>query len=108
MPECDGSRTCVNSITQAVPTANHLYIPSWYTGYAFLTELNIFLQYTIFELENKSKSMTTTVTLIGMHLYNVMPMTSRCSTDYMQETMRTSSANKVMVYIDNIGALSDN
>ena len=72
MAECDRSRTCVSSIMQAVPTANHLDVPSSYPGYVFLTELNIFLQYTIFELETKSKTVTTNVTLFGKHQYNIL------------------------------------
>ncbi|KAG7369924.1 reverse transcriptase RNA-dependent DNA polymerase [Nitzschia inconspicua] len=80
-----------------------------HTNYAFLTKLDVSMQYYTFVLDDKSKKLTTIATPFDTYRYLRLPMGISQSPDIAQEIMDKvlhDLFEEVEVYIDDIGCFS--
>jgi hypothetical protein len=91
------------------PNDNSERVVAKRSGYAYLTKIDISMQYYMFALDDESKDLTTIVTPFGKYRYNVLPMGLKCSPDFAQETMENifCDVEDKEVYIDDIRAFSN-
>eukprot|EP00957_Ditylum_brightwellii_P025091 1899048-Ditylum_brightwellii.AAC.1 len=67
-------------------------------------------QYYNFELDEEIQDLYTICTPFGMYKYKILPMGLKCSADLAQPAMENvlHSIEDADVYIDSVGAFSDN
>ncbi|KAL7476010.1 hypothetical protein ACHAW6_001897 [Cyclotella cf. meneghiniana] len=78
------------------------------SGYKFLTELDVSMQYYTFKLDEYSQDLYTIITPFGKFKYLIIPMGLKCSSDIAQSIMETvlASIDDADVYIDDVETFS--
>ncbi len=94
---------------QAISVANNHILPK-HSGYKFFTKLDVSMQYCIFEFDENSQDLCTIVTPFGKYKHLRLPMGLKCLLDIAQAAMENvlSGIEDADIYIDDVGAFSDN
>jgi hypothetical protein len=86
------------------------YILRKRSGYKFYTKLDVSMQYYTFELDKESQDLCNIIMSFGKYKYLRLLMGLKCSPDIAQAAMENvlSDIKDANVYVDDIGAFSDN
>ena len=102
-----GLNKCLKRKTYPIPRIGDILARR--TGYAFLSKMDISMQFYTFELDDESKELCTIATPFGLYRYKKLPMGISQSPDIAQETMEKvlkDISDDLEVYIDDIGIFS--
>jgi hypothetical protein len=85
------------------------YILHKRSGYRCFTELDVSIQYYIFELDKESQNLRTIITPFSKYKYLRLPMGLKCSPDIAQAAMENilSDIGDANIYINDVGAFSN-